>query len=191
MLQPRRILLAIDVGLWALGWAAFELGSSTWPLPPLHCGVIKVSKKHSKKDWWDRATIIMDDFESYALEFLVDTQGHTIKKLACEWPEFRSGSAMGLAAAARDNLTQLAYCCGAHAEMVRLNNPRVQVTMVPVSRWKGSLKKHVTNERVRRMIGDVAQDGTQFDTHAWDAVGVGLHVLGFKMDSEYARKSRG
>lgn len=177
-------LLSVDVGMNALGWARWVTDLKCPDLSqPDTCGVIKVPSRlirdtRDGTSWSERFRWLMREFE------LVAWNGHQPDAMALEWPEFRPGSAMGHAAAVRDNLTQLAFAAGAHACMGFLGNHDIKVELVPVSEWKGSLPKQVVENRIRRAIGSRAVDGTRFESHAWDAIGIGLHAMGFKLDGK-------
>lgn len=193
-------LVAIDVGLTALGWAAWtsvrvpidRRKDSAQPVSPDSCGVVSVpgrvanknrsaDRKKNRTMWINNARWIHAAFVEEVLDvFAPDV-------MATEWPEFRSGNAVGMAAAGGEVLTKLALCAGCH--MQQAWDREAEGMIVPVSTWKGMLKKDVTNKRIVRAIGKEAKDGTLIDSHAWDAVGIGLHVLGFPMD--HACFSRG
>lgn len=107
-----------------------------------------------------------------------------------EWPQIRSG-AVGHAAAVRGDVSALAYCCGAMCEMMRALGPRTECALLPVSEWKGQLPKAVVNKRIARAIGTEDKCGESFDSHAWDAVGVGLVGKGYRLDdpAHFGRKA--
>lgn len=184
MTKKDRCLVSVDVGMNALGWACWIYDPpSRKPAPPGRAGVIKVPSKLIREtkdgeDWSERFRWLMRAFEEQAWA------EHQPDELALEWPEFRAASAMGHAAAVRDNLTQLAFAAGAHACMAFMAGHEVAVKLVRVSTWKGMLPKDVVETRIRRAIGCEAIDGTRFDSHAWDAVGIGLHALGHRLDGK-------
>jgi hypothetical protein len=111
----------------------------------------------------------------------------TVSRVAIEYAEFRSGSVVGHAAAARGNLTDLCMAAGYHLGAFGIQ--MVCCDLIPVSEWKGQLKKEMTTDRIHRVLGKVAADGTYIESHAADAVGIGLHALGVPMDSPLMAKS--
>lgn len=175
-------LIAIDVGMSALGWARWEKIDKAAPTAPDECGVIKVPNKVLRRsretgEWIAQFSWIMDEFRRSVYE------RSTPSITAFEWPEFRAASAQGHAAAARDNLTQLAFAGGCHAEMAFASGSAP--VPVPVSAWKGTLKKEVVTRRIQRAIGATALDLTPIESHAWDAVGIGLFVQGHRLDGRW------
>ena len=176
-----KMLVSVDVGMNALGWARWLFHRGEKASPPSSCGVIKVPSRLVRETregtaWSERFRWLMQEFQAEVWD------QYQPDAIALEWPEFRAASAMGHAAAARDNLTQLAFAAGAHACMAFLAGHRVEVRLVPVSEWKGTLPKHVVEGRIVKAIGREAIDGTAFESHAWDAVGIGLHALGHRLD---------
>lgn len=95
-----------------------------------------------------------------------------------EWPEVMGG-AKGHAAAARGDVSRLAYCCGAIAALC---DQLTKIHLIPVTTWKGQLKKEIVTVRLMRLIGDKDKVGFKIETHAWDAIGVGLYVRGLKLN---------
>ncbi len=50
---------------------------------------------------------------------------------------------------------------------------------VPVKSWKGSIPKHATARRAMQALTDVETASVEsFGDHCWDAIGIGLFVLG-------------
>lgn len=48
---------------------------------------------------------------------------------------------------------------------------------VPIHEWKGQLPKDVVTRRIIQRLGDAAT--ADVNDHAWDAVGMGLHLKGY------------
>jgi hypothetical protein len=91
-----------------------------------------------------------------------------------EWPKFME-SGGGQTVARTDSLVKLVACAGRIVQVFR--GLGVPVTLVPVADWKGQLPKEVVNKRIVKRLGEAACE--DFQTHAWDAVGVGLWAKGF------------
>ncbi len=169
------MILSVDPGLNAIGWAWWYARPRLEK--PLLAGVISVPAKMIKKTaetWHDRIGNIL-----YYLDHRLDTDAEKMTRLVVEWPEFRDG-AVGRAAAARGNLTQLAFCCGALYTVAVAKGATFE--LLAVSKWKGQLPKEVVEKRIKRAIGDCDQEGSPFKSHAWDAVGIGLVAKGYKMN---------
>ncbi len=63
-------------------------------------------------------------------------------------------------------------------EVLRHNN--LKVKLVPVNAWKGQLSKELVIDRIADVMGPVWMkvSGSQFRTHEWDALGIGLWAKG-------------
>jgi len=174
--RPHNVI-AIDTGLSECGmawWHRAKFGSDEI-LVPTGVEVVKIDPALRRaEDWTERA---------HAMKELIEARIEGATHVLVEWPEFRGGSALGHAAAARDDVSKLAFLCG----MIFGIHPNV--IPVPVSKWKGQLKKETVNKRIERSIGHHAKNGEQFSSHSWDAVGIGLWFLGFKLtDPKYFGK---
>lgn len=178
-------VIAIDTGLNELGWAAW-LGEDAdklahWPIAPSAAGVVRVplaEAVRSKVDWTTRAKMILS-------EFMVQASGlHECKVHVMEMPEFRAGDAVGHAAAAGESLGMLYFMCGMHCRLADTLNA-MPVFFKP-REWKGQLPKRVVQQRLESAIGDSDGRGEFITEHAWDAVGIGLHFAGHRIDD--ARK---
>ena len=164
-------LLAIDPGTKEFGWALWHSTRRRLRAPDA-AGVCKAGGA-----WWqDRVHDLVD----YFLGRIPHCQ---LGIVAIEWPHMMSGDA-GTAAAAHGDLEKLAYFCGYLAKMLRDSYPRILVDLVPVREWKGQLKKEITVDRLSQAIGLHDGRGNEIITHAWDAVGVGLHYLGFGINCD-------
>jgi len=100
--------------------------------------------------------------------------------VVAEMPEFRAGSAVGHAAASTDSLGMLYFMCGGYSAVAR--SVWLKPEFVTPSVWKGQLPKEVVAKRVAAAIGCEAEDGTPFESHVWDAVGIGLWFMGHKLN---------
>lgn len=180
------VLVSVDVGMNALGWAAWLYANEREPVAPTGAGVIKVPNAILKSTKLDEQWILR--FEWLMDRFRVDVYDeYKPRRLALEWPEFRASSAMGHAAASRGNLTQLAFAAGAHAcmaWMARRDGAGCKVILLPVSTWKGMLPKDVVTARIHAAIGKSASLTGEFSSHAIDAVGIGLFAQGHKLDGK-------
>lgn len=175
-----RNTFAVDVGLNAIGWAAWREREvmRTKGLVPDEAGVIDFSRDRLflKMPWHDRAARM---FDKIVCETNLSARMNIIH--AVEWPEFRAGSAVGHAAASGDSLSYLAMMCGQHLRYAFLMK---QVFMpIPVSEWKGQLPKPIVQRRLEVLFGgDETLLGQQIVTHGWDAVGIGLHAMGWSIN---------
>lgn len=165
-------LIAIDVGVNGMGWARWEGARRDRSLrPPDTCGIFEIENKWLREPFEVRADMVMMNLMITGYSF-----GGAPWTQVMEWPEFRAGSAVGHAAASTDSLSMLAFMCGQHCRQGLLF--QCENVLVPVSEWKGQLPKDVVERRLRAAIGGEARSGVDIESHAWDAVGIGLHWLG-------------
>lgn len=157
-------ILSIDPGLTGTGWAAWE--------PPFRrpsaIGVIKI---RNKDEWWIRCQQVADEIAT-----MCDRQSWVV----AEFTEYHAAvtSSMGWKTG---DLQRLTFLCGVIAGRVY----PTRFTPVTASGWKGQLPKDVAAARVQKLIGRKAcrrlglpEIQRRSDTHAWDAVGIGLWALG-------------
>lgn len=84
----------------------------------------------------------------------------------CEWPTGNFGGAKALAARNSDAILKLCFLIG------KLSTQFNEFNLVPVIKWKGQLKKEITQKRAEEFFH---QKG--FTSHCSDAVGIGKYVL--------------
>lgn len=167
-------MLAVDPGLSGTGWALWTRPTTRrgFAAPPDAVGVFTPSKALA----WDAkvSAIAMKLDEALAeSEFDPATcDGETL--VVVEMPEWQGSvkRAMTWTTGDMQKLTYLVgYLGGYYAPLYRY-------LPVLVRDWKGQLPKDVVQRRIERKLGlDVCQH-LGIKTHAWDAVGVGLYMLG-------------
>lgn len=176
-------LVAVDVGLTALGWArwnrALPAEAGGVPVAPDAAGVIELPSRRDRDPWDVRATAIMAEYVAGPWAGSHGGFGGPPRVQVIEWPAYWAGDAKGNAAAAGEALGKLYFMCGMHRRLGDSYGART--ILVPVREWKGQMPKRVVARRIAAMIGCEDQGGRQFTEHAWDAVGIGLHHLGFGM----------
>ncbi len=92
-----------------------------------------------------------------------------------EEPAYMPGAAHG-AVAAGGALVKLSILSGRIFESLQCaRTPLAEGTWVPVRKWKGTLPKSICVDRIRRKMPMHFEPTT---SHAWDAIGIGLYVLG-------------
>ena len=174
-----KVRVSIDVGLNALGFAVWRNSSWARLEAPLWADVISVPGKLKEAtargvEWIRRLVYLTCRLEQDVLS------EYTLQTMYMEWPQFH-GTAVGLAVAARGNLSQLACAAGFHAWQAE--SLGAEAVLVPVSTWKGMLKKDIVEVRIHRAIGNVDARNHEFKSHAVDAVGIGLVMKGFPFTS--------
>lgn len=157
-----RSLLSIDPGLTGTGWALWLADKR-----PERIGVIKAGKG----EWWERAQQIADE-----LVALCDAR----TRVVAEFTEYHAAATSNMGWRTGD-LQRLTFLCGAIAGRVY---PR-KFLPITTSGWKGQLPKDVAAKRVQAIVGahhcrrlGLPEIKRRSDTHAWDAVGIGLWALG-------------
>lgn len=169
--ERRGPVIAVDTGLNGMGWAVWRSPEGT--SPPDSAGVVQVPSARMRDDWLIRATWTVAEFMTTDAGTAMSLHGAV---QVIEWPEFRSGDEVGIAAASRDSLSQLAFMVGMHKRIADCFN--VPTILAPVSEWKGQMPKRVVEQRIARAIGLKALDGRRIESHAVDAVGIGLWLIG-------------
>ena len=157
-------VVSVDPGIDG-GWASW-LGTE-WKkeLPPEDTGLVRPRGK--SKDWATRLDSSLDQWVELLREWRWE-------HMLIEWPKFME-SGGGQTVARTDALVKLAATCGRIVQVFRGED--IPVTLVPVADWKGQLPKEVVNKRIVKRLGEAACE--DFETHAWDAVGIGLWGKGF------------
>lgn len=159
-------LLALDPGLNGTGWAFWRF-AELWRCPT-KIGVIKATDR--KAEWPERAQDIAKQVRRLCE---ADTW------VVSEFTEYHAAASSNMGWKTGD-LQRLTFLCGVIAGRVH------PVSFLPVttSGWKGQLPKDVAAKRVAKILGavTVARLGLpeiqrRSDTHAWDAVGIGLWAL--------------
>lgn len=148
-------MMAVDPGLNGTGWAIF-LGKKL-----VDFGVLTFRQD---LPWEERAMMYGASVKSLATY-------HKVIGIHCEYPAFFE-SAGGTMVAKKGDLLKLTSLVGLFWGMVY----PVPFYLVPVAQWKGQLPKEVVNRRIISILGE--KQCEKIKTHAWDAVGIGLHVNG-------------
>lgn len=167
--SARGPVIAVDTGLNGMGWAVWR--SPAGICPPDRAGVVEVPSARMRDDWPLRATWTIAEFMG-----AVATSFTREATQVVEWPEFRSGDEVGIAAASRDSLSQLAFMVGMHKRIADCFG--ATTILAPVSEWKGQMPKRVVEQRIARAVGLRAADGSRIESHAVDATGIGLWLIG-------------
>ena len=199
------MIAAIDPGLNEAGWALLCLcrHKSHKPMPIiLATGVVK-DKSASRevrvmRTAYKSARAIADQYRGmqHCGDFMKTGDRNKVEpitRVVVEWPQLRS-DAVSYAAAAKGDLqmlTMMAGACIAYLhEMLEIN---CRCNLLTPSEWKGQLSKANTQKRLERFFGSPLRcnrkyGGSKVITHAVDAVGVGLHAMGFPMDCALWRR---
>jgi Holliday junction resolvasome RuvABC endonuclease subunit len=151
--------MAIDPGLRGTGVAIWQ---GKGPVPKLT--QVITSKGAESKDWIDRVNRI-------AIQVADLCDEYHVRIIISEFMEMHQSARAQMMWKAGDFQRTL-FLIGAIYGMVEAFTPTFEV--VPPSTWKGQLPKSVTINRVRKIIGARACRELGIETHAWDAVGIGL-----------------
>ena len=122
------------------------------------------------KDDWDRRALEY----AYSIQLICDDAGST--QLFVEYPSFFD-TAAGTMVAKKGDLLKLTCLVGVMCGW--MESKSVKTSLVPVNQWKGQLPKQIVTERIIRYLGEKQCLGIK--SHAWDAVGIGLHALGISI----------
>jgi hypothetical protein len=97
--------------------------------------------------------------------------------VAIEFPVTFQASARGNAAVTKGDLYKLCYLIGQYGRVAAEFG--AEVRLIEVTTWKGHLPKSVTEDRLRMDVPGMKD--AQISSHAWDAVGIGWFVKGFRI----------
>lgn len=173
-------VLCIDPGTIKTGWAIFEKNGRKATL--CQSGVIK----SKKGDWTQHITQIIDQFDGLNMGLGIDL-------VLIEQPQIfmsgkgqaanNSGSVMKLTALAFA-LRQYFLDVYKYHFALKAAFQEIEVIMVPVKKWKGDQKKHITAQRMKKYWKHAGADDNETD-----AIGIGdWHLrkqLKCKPDSEW------
>lgn len=174
------VLIAIDPGIKALGVAFFEIAE--YPVEEdtptlLHCEVVTPERGLGKAE-----PVVRVESMQRRIDEIVEEEEWNPVRVAIEFAELR-GSAVGHAAAVKGDMQMLCMAAGFHLCAFREAVLSPDMLLITVNEWKGQLKKSMTDKRIKRLLGNEAANGAPIESHASDAVGIGLHALGIPMDS--------
>lgn len=158
-------MLAIDPGLQGTGLALF-LAPTVRPV------AVTVLKRQTVGQWWDRALLLAEQAVTWASAEARRHGPAAVGVVLCEFPQYQAspGRAMGWRTG---DLQRLTFLTG----VLAAGFPDAQFQPVVPSAWKGQLPKTVVEMRIRERLGDTTCARLGIQTHAWDAVGLGLWGL--------------
>jgi len=157
--------LFIDPGLEGTGWAFYrKLWTDGEPLfPPVSWDVVKPKRS---VQWESRV--------AHVCAWLDGTLASLGARVVVnEFAGFWSGSAVGMASAAKGDLSKLLYLTGGLGEVVR-RHEIIRPVLVTPAEWKGQLPKPAVIKRIERRWPEIQN----IANHAADAVGMGLAAQG-------------
>lgn len=161
-------LLALDPGLEGTGWALWpsepRVHRAMRKFAPTAVGVI-TARKSEDEDWWQRAFEISDTVCA-----LMPSRKTLV---VAEFTEFH-GSAFRQMGWKTGALQKLTFLSGVIARAVQ----PAPFQPITTSTWKGQMPKTVVQDRITSRFGLAECKRLGIKTHAWDAVGLGLYVLG-------------
>lgn len=169
-----RYAVSVDPGLNGTGLAIWGIG--TWGLreAPREILTLYGRSKHMATEpltWDETAKQITGKFKRIFAEGVFTPVTHVY----IEMPEVFDGSAKGYAANVKGDLFKLSFLIGNLAQVAWENS--ADLTLYPVTYWKGQLPKAVVIERIKKTIPTIIQKDPH--SHMWDAIGIGLFAKGF------------
>jgi hypothetical protein len=169
--QPWSKMLAIDGGLSGTGLALFER-DATGIMHPTRVDVFTPKKTlgYMAKAQAIVDFILVSYFSSFSESY---SPGGPSFHGVLEFPAYQEGAQRSMGWKSGD-LQKLTYLIG----VLTAGIPWTRVTHVLPRDWKGQLPKDVVERRLRRDLGEDVCQKLAVKTHGWDALGIGLHVLG-------------
>jgi hypothetical protein len=173
------LLLAIDPSINNLGFAIYDMGkgkdqynldSGAWTY-----GLINPKGKYLQHRWRDAYRQLVDHW----------LEGRMITHLVSEWPTFFK-SEKGLIAAQEGYTIEIAsivaYLAG------RLNVKADYISMFTPQRWKGSVPKHVTEGKFKRLFGEGASKALRrgISNDVVDAIMIGEYWLSLYNQNKFS-----
>ena len=159
-------LIAVDPGLQGTGVAIFKIGHPR----PLHADVLR-SHAGRKADWIDRVESIVEQVYELSVEY-------NVRHAVCEMMEMHQSPRAQMMWKSGD-LQRTLFLVGSMHGQLTGSAGVVHFRVTPPSEWKGQLPKSVTINRINRLLGKGVGVELGIQTHAWDAVGIGLWHMGF------------
>jgi len=160
------LLITIDPGIDALGWALWDDYNSSFFFElkaPIDSGVCRTDKKLG---WFTKTDCMVYELEEVIAKYCHQDCHHIV----CEMPKYME-SKTGRVAARSDALVKLVLMVG---RIWGLSNEyAMQFIPVAVGQWNGQLPKKIMEARVTKRLG------IKYREHEYDAVGIGLHLKGF------------
>lgn len=161
---------AFDPGLGGTGWAEWKDDRRV----PTRVGVIAPKRVEQARPLASRCNSISDEVRRVIKKGGgIDESVHVY----IEMPQHMPNSRAGIAAQA-GSVYVLTFLVGYLAARVW----PCQVFEIKPGTWKGQLPKDVVIGRVQRIVGEKECLALGIQTHAWDAVGIGLWAAGLLGD---------
>lgn len=139
----------------------------------VHAAFIDLGKE-DRRPFHKQVDDLIEWLADELLEANVLAKTGVISELNCEMPEFFNNQ-RGFHTAAGGDLTQMSYCVGRVAGLGE-HVLGAKFTPIPVTTWKGQLKKPIVIERIKARI-DCSLLSKKL-SHDWDAAGIGLFSKG-------------
>lgn len=170
-------VIAIDPGLDGTGWAVWTNDAQNEaPAVPTGCGTLR-APKDKDMTLTDRCQALWEKLRDDLCDAdvglpMIPFNRHTYVFL--ELPTHFASSARGIAAQGGGSIYYLTYLVG----FLGAKLSQCTVILFTPNEWKGQLPKDVVQRRVTRFLGTETCEELGIKTHAWDAVGMGLSVMG-------------
>ena len=144
--------MTVDPGLQGTGYAVWRRD---------RLSAVGVITPPRKGEWWDRAHYVAQNLRA------ILGMGDRVYVEHMEY--FGGAKSMGWRTGDLQRTTYLEGCiAGSWAQSITIP--------VPVRDWKGQLPKDVVIARAKMALGTKQCQELGIETHAWDAVGIGLWV---------------
>ena len=153
-----KIIITIDPGKSGTGYAVWDAlafnGYKPKPVYPIESGIFQNKNTDFQLSLFDRLLIKYNPSKVYIEDAAV-----------------MEGSVKGRAAKYSGSVIVLAEYIGRVMQIC--SNNYVVYELVPVIKWKGTLTKHIVKNRILRKLPRI-----KAHSHDWDAIGLGLYLMG-------------
>lgn len=157
-------VMVIDPGVGGTGIATWE--HDKWKDSECHNPLYAHCSYGDSPSWLSKAASIATHVRNIVAN-------EDIVSIHCEFPQFFDSSG-GHMVAARGDLQKLTFIVGVFSEIAWSH--RIPFYPHEVGEWKGQMSKKAVIQSIKRRLPLI--DDINPESHAWDAIGIGLHAQG-------------
>lgn len=162
-MKHRGVIVSIDPGIRGTGLAFWDMKEWGHALLPI---AVEVITPPENQKWVMACSTLYEEFTDVL-------ESYGVSKAYCEFPQYFM-SPTGHAATADGNIFKLSSLIGVFMGCL-LSRGGILIP-IKVNKWKGQLPKGVVERRIRKLSPEI--DTLGVESHAWDAVGIGLYAQG-------------
>lgn len=158
--------ITIDPGITGTGVALWSIADWSKKVVPIDARILTPD---DNLDWVGNCQLLTQKLSIYVA-------ANDVHHADVEFPQYFQ-SAVGHAATADGKIYKLACLIGCFMGVLWHVNARCNPILV--NTWKGQLPKPAVIARIKRHLPEINDVNFKIDSHAWDAVGIGMFAKGF------------